>query len=129
MARNSKSKNVEEDKSDWRTRLHNVELSFEEELTIQEWYAATEPKFSLCIEELVSEGWSIRISPPTTGSDFWCSGTYKIDDEDYKGHTWSIRYPDLETSVFLLYWYINNVISETGLGGSKESGGRNWLQK
>lgn len=123
---NSASRN--ERGSEWKERLHRVDFSLEDELAAQEWATANKPAWDTCLEELVDNAWSVRVSPPTSGDDYWVSATCKDEKADYGGHTFSVVYPDYQTGTILLFWYITSQL-EPGLGGDFSAGKtRAWLQ-
>lgn len=113
----------------WQDRMHNIDFSYADELEVQAWYDTASPVWHLCLEELVSEGWSVRITPPVTGDDYWVTGTGKATDVVYLEHSYIIRYPDFEMAILLLYYVVSKWGEEGRLpvGRGEAKGG--WLKK
>lgn len=124
-ARNSRARN----EVGWQDRMHNIDFSYSDEVEAQGWYDAVKPLWSACVEELVEDGWSVRITPPTQGDDYWVSCTGKSVENRYLDHSYIVRYPDLETAVVLMYYVITKWGEDGRLPGATDNSKGGWLNK
>lgn len=111
----------------WRDKLHLIEFSFEDELDVKEWVTSMKPEASLLLEELVDSGWSVRISPPKSGDDYWCTATAKSIGEGLDGHSFSVKYPDFETAIILCGYAIQCMVIPGKFTVDAPRSSRAWL--
>lgn len=114
--------------SSWRDKLHTVNLSFEEEMQIAAWYAKNEPDPWTCIEELTDDLWSIRVTPPGSGDDFWASASCRDSKSEFEGHTFSVHYPDAAAAVALLYYVVTVKLKRGDHDLLEEMGTKDWMK-
>lgn len=113
----------------WKDNLHTVDFSLEEEMDIQAWESKTKPSPWFLLQELVDDGWSIRITPPKNGDDYWCTGTAKSVEKSLDGHSFSVRYPDMETTIILLGYVIKVQLEDGQLDQIITPKSRDWLSR
>lgn len=105
MSRNVARRGASSSKGTWKDRIHTVFFSYQEEDEIKEWFTRSNVTWHVCLSELIDDGYSVKVSPPASGDDYWVSVTLKKDMGTWTGHTFSIRYPDFEQSVIIMYWF------------------------
>jgi len=127
MARNPKKSDGNNTDIDWRSKVHFVEFSFEEENDIKVWRDATSPDWVTCLEQLFDDGWSVKVSPPGQGDDWFVTGQYRPTGEVYSGHSFTVKYPDLEASVMLLFYVITAMLADGKMDGLLHTKNRAWL--
>lgn len=113
--------------SDWRDKFHNIQFSFDDEVVIQEWYATNKPNYVTCLEELLDNGWSVKITPPSRGDAYWCSVTCKDAKSPYHEHTFSVKYPDLSAAVVLAFYVVEVMLERGEFSTLVQSNGNRWL--
>lgn len=128
MARKKNIAHQTNNNEGWKKKVHTLYFSMEEEFEIQAWYGTSELSWHLALEELVSDDLSVRINPPSTGDDYWASATFKSKEDTYHGHTFSVKYPDMEIAVLILYWAITVYVEEGRFQLEEETGSRDWLK-
>jgi hypothetical protein len=123
----SKKPASKSDRSDvsWQDRLHTIAFSYSEEGEIAAWYATQDRTPFMCFEELVDSGWSVKVTPPGSGDDYWVSVTGKHTGSEYDGQTYTVRYPGLNEAMLLAYYVITvwGAEDRLPLGGKKKPGG------
>jgi hypothetical protein len=111
----------------WRDRVHFVSFSRRDEEDILSWRESMGFGWVEAFEELVDDGWGLKITPDAEGGDLWVSVTAKSVIGDLNGHTFTFRYPAIQGGVLLAY-YISHVWTETrGLAAMKAEVGEDWL--
>lgn len=113
--------------NNWQDKVHTVYFSAMEEDTVRLWVGENKPNWVTCLEELVDDGWSVKVTPPGKGDDYWCTITCKDSKSPFNGHSFSTRYPDLALSVILAYYVANVMIERGELDQFARSNGKNWL--
>ena len=99
--------------TDWKDRYHVINLSPRDEKDCIDWVIATKPNWTSCVEQMVEDGWSVKITPPNNNSNYVVSFTGKCVDTEYDDNTYSVYYPDLEGCV-LVAFYVAEVWRENG---------------
>lgn len=112
----------------WKDRLHTVDFSYEDELAVKRWLDEKKPEPYVLLEELLDNGWSVRISPPISGDDYWCTATAKSVEKSIDGHSFSVKYPDMRTSVLLCGYVILVMLPTSELDSMIEPRSREWLK-
>lgn len=112
----------------WQDKLHLVEFSFEDEEQIHRWYEREKPDTWPIFSEMLDSGWSVRVSPPKQGDDYWCTATAKSVEKSLDGHSFSIRYPDMETAVILCGYVVLVMIPDNQLDQLVQPKSRAWLK-
>lgn len=128
MARQKKNGQPVTQEPDWRTKIHFVEFSYEEEVEIQEWYSDKSPNWTDCLAEMLDSQWAVKISPPKGGDDWFVTGQFRGSGEPWDNHSFTIRYPDCETATVILYYYVTVILIRSGLAESQWGKGRAWLR-
>jgi hypothetical protein len=129
MVRSKGSKPGKDGAGSWKDRLHVVDFSYEDELIIADWYESSKPEPYTCLEELLDGDWSIRVTPPSNGNDFWCSATYKGEGRAYSGHTYTVKYPDCGTVIILVYYVVYTMLEDGRLNASMSVRSKAWLER
>jgi hypothetical protein len=111
----------------WQDRMHNLDFSYADEKEAGDWYQAVRPIWSSCIEELVEDGWSIRITPPGSGDDYWITATGKSTEEKYVDQSYIVRYPSLENGVCLMYFALTKWGDDGRLPAGQKGSKTDWL--
>ena len=123
----SRSGSLSESKS-WKDLVHFVEFSLDDELKIKDWYDANGPVWDTCLEQLFDEGWAVKISPPKNGDDWFVTSQFRGSGEAYDGHSFTVRYPDMETGVILIYWVITAMLKDGQMDQVLDTKPRAWLK-
>lgn len=127
MARKKPQRSPGLDGTDWRSKIHFVDFSVDDEIAIKEWYDANVPVWNTCLEQLFDDGWAVKISPPKNGDDWFVSGSFRGQGENYDGHTFTVRYPDMETGVILLFYVVTAMLRDGQMDQVLDSKSRAWL--
>lgn len=90
----------------WKDRIHWVALTYGEEVDVKEWYGKTVYGWSTALQELVDDGWSVKITPDEDLVSYYCSVTCKVPKLPHTGHTWTFRYRDYEVGIMVVFWYL-----------------------
>ncbi len=114
--------------SSWRDKLHTVNLSRDEEKEVAIWYADQDRDAWTCVEEMIDDFWSVRITPPGGGDDFWASASCRDSKSELDGHTFSVHYPDVDTVVILLYYVVNVMLKRGDHDIFTEISPKDWLK-
>jgi hypothetical protein len=112
---------------DWRDKIHFVEFSLEEEIDIKEWYDSNSPVWVSCLEQLFDDEWAVKVSPPKGGDDWYVSGQFRGQGKNYDGHTFTVRYPDMEQAVILLFYVLTAMLEDGKMDQVLDSKARAWL--
>ncbi len=115
--------------SNWRDRLHTVNISRDEEVEIIAWYEKKEPDPWTCIEELIDNLWSVRVTPPGSGDDFWASASCRDSKSSLDGHTFSVHYPDAAVVVALLFYVITVMLERGDHDIMADISAKDWIKR
>lgn len=114
--------------ANWRDKLHTVSLSVGEEMEVAAWFKDNTMIAWVCLEELLDNSWSVRITPPGSGDDYWASATCRQSKSDVEGHTFSVRYPDVEGVMFLLYYVVTVMLERGDHDIFSEISSKDWMK-
>lgn len=128
MPRKSSRSSEVKSNEDWRTKIHFVDFSVEEEDTIKLWYEANSPQWQDCFEQMVDSGWAVKISPPAKGDDWYATAQCRDDKVAYSGHSFTVRYPDYTMAIVLLFYVTDAMLPNGHLDLVIEPKGRAWLK-
>lgn len=128
MARKKTKSPASSANGDWRDKVHFVDFSIEDEASIKEWYDANSPVWFTCLEQLFDDQWAIKVSPPKGGDDWFITGQFRGSGEAYDGHSFTVRYPDMETGVVLLFYVITAMLEEGQFDQVLDNKSRAWLK-
>lgn len=93
---------------DWKKRLHNVELSANEEAACVQHYLENKPDLSSLMIRTVEEGWKLSMNY----SDFYglafVSMTCTREDLPYYKHTFTLRWENPVSGLLVLLWVMSD---------------------
>lgn len=113
----------------WRDRTHRVDFSLADEFEIQQWYEGGSHDARDCLWELVDSGWSVKVTPPQSNDDYWVSLGDRRSASETKGHTFTIRYPDMDLAIIIAYYVANVWIEERYLAEGITGNSKGFLNR
>lgn len=129
MAKGKSRRSEPAEATGWRSRVHFVGFSYDEEREISEWVSHYKPSWTDCFTELLEGSWAVKVSPADDSDDYWASITSKRKGERYSGHTFTIRYPDYEWAIVLAYFVAFRMVLEGRMDLVTVSKSRAWLSE
>ena len=113
----------------WRDKIHSVDLSRNDEAEIVSWLLESTPQWQSKFAEILDSGYALKISPPGKGNDYWFSATCRVEKDPWYGHTFTVKYPDLEMGLlyitFVLQVWLERGQLDQYLGNEDED----WIRK
>jgi len=89
--------------------MHFLSFSHNDEVEINTWLKSQKPQWAPCLEEIVDNGWSLKVTPPGSRDDYTVSITCKDTASDAHDHSFILTYPDFDGAILLAY-YVSTVM-------------------
>jgi len=112
MPRAKSKKPVIAKQSDWRDRMHYVNLSYNEELEIREWLSGREGNQLDYLDEMIEDGWGVKMTPRKDGRGITTSVTCNDSDHALDGHTYMLTYGSVRVGIMVAYWLVREFLAD-----------------